>query len=152
MAQAPNVLILNGPNLNLLGRREPEIYGSVTLAEIEASCLRRGAELGLTVECRQSNSEGQLVDWIQEAMDARDGVIFNPGAYSHTSIALLDAVQAVHLPVFEVHLSNIHKRESFRAQSFVSKVADGVIAGFGADGYLMALEAMARRLIEEEEV
>ena len=152
MAQAPSVLILNGPNLNLLGRREPEIYGSVTLAEIEASCLRRGAELGLTVECRQSNSEGQLVDWIQEAMDARDGVILNPGAYSHTSIALLDALQAVDLPVFEVHLSNIHKRESFRAQSFVSKVADGVIAGFGADGYLMALEAMARRLIEEEEV
>ncbi len=152
MAQAPNVLILNGPNLNLLGRREPEIYGSVTLAEIEASCLRRGAELGLTVECRQSNSEGQLVDWIQEALGTRDGLILNPGAYSHTSIALLDALQAVDLPVFEVHLSNIHKRESFRAQSFVSKVADGVIAGFGADGYLMALEAMARRLIEEEEV
>ncbi len=152
MAKAPNVLILNGPNLNLLGRREPEIYGSQTLAEIEASCRRRGAELGLTVECRQSNSEGQLVDWIQEALGTRDGLILNPGAYSHTSIALLDALQAVDLPVFEVHLSNIHKRESFRAQSFVSKVADGVIAGFGADGYLMALEAMARRLIEEEEV
>jgi 3-dehydroquinate dehydratase-2 len=152
VAKAPNILVLNGPNLNLLGTREPEIYGSATLGEIEAACGRRGKELGLEVECRQSNSEGQLVDWIQEALGARDGLILNPGAYTHTSIALLDALQAVGLPVIEVHLSNIHKREPFRAQSFVSKAADGVIAGFGAEGYLMALAAMARRLIEEEEV
>lgn len=151
MAKAPKVLILNGPNLNLLGTREPEIYGTTSLAEIEAVCRARGAELGLEVDCRQSNGEGQLVDWIQEARGTRDGLILNPGAYSHTSIALLDALLAVGLPAIEVHLSNIHKREPFRGQSFVSKAALGVVAGFGTDGYLMALEAMARRLVAEEE-
>ena len=152
MAQAPKILILNGPNLNLLGTREPDVYGTTTLADIETASRRRGTELGLEVNCRQSNGEGQLIDWIHEARGKQDGLIINPGAYSHTSIALLDALQAVRLPVIEVHLSNIHKREDFRARSYVSMAADGVIAGFGPDGYLMAVEAMARRLIEQEEV
>ncbi len=151
MAKAPKVLILNGPNLNLLGTREPEIYGTTTLDEIEALCRQRGAELGIEVDCRQSNGEGELIDWIQEARGGFNGLILNPGAYSHTSIALLDALLAVALPVIEVHLSNIHRREPFRSQSYVSKAATGVIVGFGAPGYLMALEALARRLIETEE-
>jgi 3-dehydroquinate dehydratase-2 len=127
VAKAPKVLILNGPNLNLLGTREPEIYGTTTLDEIEALCRQRGAELGIEVDCRQSNGEGELVDWIQEARGGFNGLILNPGAYSHTSIALLDALLAVALPVIEVHLSNIHRREPFRSQSYVSKAATGVI-------------------------
>lgn len=151
MAQAPKVLILNGPNLNLLGTREPEVYGSATLDEIETECRARGAEIGLAVDCRQSNSEGELVDWIQDARDTYDALILNPGAYTHTSIAILDALLAVGLPVIEVHLSNIHRREDFRAHSYVSKAALGIIAGFGKGGYVMALDAVAARLIEVEE-
>ena len=150
MAQAPKVLILNGPNLNLLGTREPEIYGSATLDEIEADCRARAAERGLSIDCRQSNSEGQLVDWIQAARNECDALILNPGAYTHTSIAILDALLAVGLPVVEVHLSNIHKREDFRARSYVSKAAFGVIAGFGKASYVLALDALAERLIEVE--
>ncbi len=151
MAKAPSVLILNGPNLNLLGTREPEIYGRTTLADIEAQCRARAGEIGLSVECRQSNGEGQLVDWIQEARDSRAAIVINPGAYSHTSIAILDALQAADLPVVEVHLSNIHKRETFRQHSYVSKAAQGVICGFGAQGYLMALDALTRLLVKENE-
>ena len=151
MAQAPRVLILNGPNLNLLGTREPEIYGSATLDQIEADCRARAAERGLGVDCRQSNSEGELVDWIQDARDSFDALILNPGAYTHTSIAILDALLAIGLPVIEVHLSNIHRREDFRARSYVSKAALGIIAGFGKAGYVMALDALAERLIEVEE-
>ncbi len=151
MAQAPKVLILNGPNLNLLGTREPEIYGYATLDEIEADCRARAAKRGLAVDCRQSNSEGQLVDWIQEARTKFDALILNPGAYTHTSIAILDALLAVGLPVIEVHLSNIHRREDFRARSYVSKAASGVIAGFGKSGYVMALDALADGLIEVKE-
>ncbi len=151
MAKAPSVLILNGPNLNLLGTREPEIYGRTTLADIEAQCRARAGELGLSVECRQSNGEGQLVDWIQEARGSRAAIVINPGGYSHTSIAILDALQAADLPVVEVHLSNIHKRETFRQHSYVSKAAQGVICGFGAQGYLMALDALARLLVKENE-
>ncbi len=151
MAQAPRILILNGPNLNLLGTREPEIYGAATLDEIEADCRARAAERGLTVDCRQSNSEGELVDWIQDTRDSFDALILNPGAYTHTSIAILDALLAVGLPVIEVHLSNIHRREDFRARSYVSKAALGIIAGFGKSGYVMALDALAERLIEVEE-
>jgi len=151
LAQAPKVLILNGPNLNLLGTREPEVYGSATLDEIETECRARGAEIGLAVDCRQSNSEGELVDWIQDARDTYDALILNPGAYTHTSIAILDALLAVGLPVIEVHLSNIHRREDFRAHSYVSKAALGIIAGFGKGGYVMALDAVAARLIEVEE-
>ncbi len=150
MAKAPRVLILNGPNLNLLGTREPEIYGSATLDQIEAECRARAADLGLAVECRQSNSEGELVDWIQQARGGFDALILNPGAYTHTSIAILDALLAVRLPVVEVHLSNIHRREDFRGRSYVSKAAFGIIAGFGKAGYVMALDALAERLIEVE--
>jgi 3-dehydroquinate dehydratase-2 len=138
------VLVLNGPNLNLLGLREPAIYGRDTLPEIEAMIGREAARLGLTVECRQSNHEGQLIDWLHGARDTAAGVIINPGAYSHTSIALADAIAGIGLPVIEVHLSNIHARESFRHHSHVSRVANGVIVGLGSMGYVLALEAMAR--------
>ncbi len=151
LAKAPSVLILNGPNLNMLGTREPDVYGRTTLAEIEARCGERAAQLGLTLECRQSNSEGELVDWIQDAGSRHDAIVMNPGAYTHTSIAILDALQAVGLPVVEVHLSNIHKRESFRGHSYVSKAAVGVICGFGAQGYIMALGALAGLLLDEHE-
>lgn len=138
----PSVLLLNGPNLNLLGAREAEIYGRTTLSDAEALCRDRASALGLTVECRQSNSEGTLVDWIQEAHGRFDAIVINPGAYSHTSIAILDALAAIGLPVVEVHVSNIHRREDFRHRSYVSKVATGVICGFGASGYGLALEAV----------
>ena len=151
MAEAPSVLVLNGPNLNLLGTREPEVYGSTTLADIEADCASAGQQLGLNIDCRQSNSEGQLVDWIQEARNSHDAIVINPGAYSHTSVAILDALQAVDLPVLEVHLSNIHKREPFRHKSYVSAVAVGVICGFGALGYRLALQAAAQVLNSEQE-
>ncbi|MEM7042260.1 MAG: type II 3-dehydroquinate dehydratase [Pseudomonadota bacterium] len=137
------VLVLNGPNLNLLGRREPGIYGTLTLADIEASCVREGAALGLAVTCRQSNGEGELVTWVQQAADEFEALIFNPGAYSHTSVALLDALRFLETPVFEVHLSNIHQREEFRHHSYVSLVAKGVIVGFGAKGYELALRGAA---------
>ncbi len=135
----------------MLGTREPEVYGRTTLAEIESRCAARAAELGLGLACRQSNSEGELVDWIQEAGTRHDAIVMNPGAYTHTSIAILDALQAVGLPVVEVHLSNIHKRESFRGHSYVSRAAIGVICGFGAEGYMMALSAVASLLLDEHE-
>ena len=140
------VLILNGPNLNLLGFREPEIYGHVTLADVEALCRSHAAKLGLAVEFRQSNHEGQLIDWVQEARTAFSGIVINPGAYSHTSIALLDALKAVDKPVVEVHLSNIHQRDSFRHHSYVSLAAKGVICGLGIQGYVSALDALAQWL------
>jgi 3-dehydroquinate dehydratase II len=141
---AATILVLNGPNLNLLGVREPETYGRDTLADIEEACLERAAELDLSVDFRQSNHEGQLVDWIQEARETADGIVLNPGAYTHTSIAILDALRAAELPIIEVHLSNIHRRESYRRRSYVSEAAQGIICGFGAHGYLLALDAMAR--------
>ncbi len=140
------VLILNGPNLNLLGFREPEVYGHDTLADVEALCRSHAAGLGLSVDCRQSNHEGQLIDWVHEARTAFSGIIINPGAYSHTSIALLDALKAVQKPVAEVHLSNIHQRETFRHHSYVSQAAKGVICGLGIQGYSAALDAMSRWL------
>ena len=136
------ILILNGPNLNLLGHREPDIYGHDTLSDVEAACRSHAAGLGLEVDCRQSNHEGQLIDWVQEARTAFSGIVINPGAYSHTSIALLDALKAVQKPVVEVHLSNIHQRESFRHHSYVSLAARGVICGLGVQGYLSALDAL----------
>ncbi len=151
VAKAPRVLILNGPNLNMLGRRQPEVYGAATLADIEAACEKRARDLGLATECRQSNSEGELIGWIQAAIDEAQAVIINPGAYSHTSVAILDALLAADLPVVEVHLSNIHRRDEFRRHSYVSKAAQGVICGFGAQGYIMALEALAAQLIESQE-
>lgn len=151
MAKAPKVLILNGPNLNMLGTRQPEVYGRETLADVETACQRHAKSLGLAADCRQSNSEGELVGWIQDARSGHAGIIVNPGAYSHTSIAIMDAFLAVGLPLIEVHLSNIHRREAFRHHSYVSKVADAVICGLGSQGYLMALDAMARRLKTEQE-
>lgn len=138
------ILVLNGPNLNLLGVREPATYGRETLADIEEACLERAADLGLAVDFRQSNHEGQLVDWIQEARETADGIVINAAALTHTSVAVLDALKAAELPVVEVHLSNIHRREAFRHHSYVSQAADGVICGFGSHGYLLALEAVAR--------
>ncbi|MCH7866004.1 MAG: type II 3-dehydroquinate dehydratase [Proteobacteria bacterium] len=140
------VLVLNGPNLNLLGTREPEIYGTDTLATIEAACRKRAKTLGLGVEFRQSNDEGELVDWVQEASGSFAALIVNAGAYTHTSVALLDALLASGLPIIEVHLSNIHRREEFRQLSYVSKAADGVICGLGGVGYELALDALARTL------
>jgi 3-dehydroquinate dehydratase II len=143
---APVIHILNGPNLNLLGQRQPEIYGSETLDDVLSSCMDEAARLGLAAEGFQSNHEGVLVDLIQEARGVAAGIIINPGAYSHTSVAILDALNAFDGVVLEVHISNIHKRESFRHHSYVSGRADGVIAGFGTQGYLLALQRMARVL------
>ncbi len=143
MVPTRTVLILNGPNLNMLGTREPEIYGRETLADIEAACRERAAALGLALDFRQSNAEGELVGWIQAARGSASGIILNAGAYTHTSVAVLDALQASGVPVVEVHISNIYRRESFRHHSYISGVAEGVICGFGGQGYLFALEAVA---------
>ncbi|MDV7338580.1 type II 3-dehydroquinate dehydratase [Terasakiella sp. A23] len=140
------VLILNGPNLNLLGKREPEIYGSQTLKDVEDQCKKNALSLNLEIDFRQTNSEGTLVDWIQEARESFDAIVINPAAYTHTSVAILDALQAADKPVIEVHLSNIHKREEFRHTSYVSKTATGVICGLGVQGYELALLAVSRIL------
>lgn len=140
---AKPIFVLNGPNLNMLGTREPAVYGSETLDDVKARCVTRAKALGLPVDFRQSNLEGELVGWIQEARTRAQGIIVNAGAYSHTSIAILDALQAAELPVVEVHLSNIFRRDEFRQHSFVSLAAAGVICGLGAKGYELALEAMA---------
>lgn len=140
------ITILNGPNLNLLGQRQPEIYGPATLADVEAECRAVAAEIELTVQMRQSNHEGQIIDWIQDARHNSAGIIINPGAFSHTSVAILDALNAFDGPVLEVHVSNIHRREVFRHHSYVSLRADGVIAGFGTEGYGFAVRRMASLL------
>jgi 3-dehydroquinate dehydratase-2 len=141
---ASTVFILNGPNLNLLGTREPHIYGRETLADVEQACRTRAATLGLAVDFRQSNHEGMLIDWVQEARQAAQGIVINAGGYTHTSVALMDALIAVDLPVMEVHISNIHRRDAFRHLSYISKVATGVIMGLGGLGYELALDALAR--------
>ena len=138
------IYILNGPNLNLLGLRQPEIYGHETLADVAEACAGLAEDLGLTISFHQSNHEGALVDLIQEARGKAAGIIINPAAYTHTSVAILDALHAFDGPVLEVHISNVHKREAFRHHSYVSQRADGVIAGFGTEGYLLALRRMAR--------
>jgi 3-dehydroquinate dehydratase-2 len=140
------VFLINGPNLNLLGKREPELYGRETLADVETAAAKTAAELGLKLVCRQTNREYEIVDWVQEARDKAAAIVINPGAYSHTSIAILDALNAFGGPVIEVHVSNIHKREEFRRHSFVSLRADAVIAGCGAQGYVLALQRVARLL------
>jgi 3-dehydroquinate dehydratase-2 len=140
---AKRITLLNGPNLNLLGLRQPEIYGHETLDDVAAKVADLAEELGLGLRALQSNHEGQLVDWIQEARGTSAGIIINPGAYSHSSIAILDALNAFDGPVIEVHISQIHKREAFRHHSFVSQRADGVIAGCGTEGYLLALRRLA---------
>jgi 3-dehydroquinate dehydratase-2 len=141
--ESTDLLVLNGPNLNLLGRREPEIYGRDSLDDIAAATKNRAKDFGLSVDFRQSNHEGELITWIQDARDTTRAIIINPGGLSHTSVALLDALTFTELPVIEVHLSNIHRRESFRHHSFVSAVAQGVIVGLGPQGYLLAVEALA---------
>jgi len=140
------IFVLNGPNLDMLGVREPEIYGSDTLADIEAACAERAGELGLDIDFRQSNHEGQMVDWIHEARQGADGIVINPAALTHTSVAVHDALKIAELPVIEVHLSNTHRREEWRRRSYVSPVATGVIIGLGTQGYLLALDALARIL------
>jgi len=140
------ITILNGPNLNLLGKREPEIYGHETLDDVAAACRAVGDTLGLTVDLRQSNWEGQIVDWIHEARGTSAGIIINPGALTHTSIAVLDALNTFDGPVIEVHISQIHKREAFRHQSYVSHRADAVMAGFGVHGYALAMRHMGMML------
>ncbi len=136
------IFVLNGPNLNLLGSREPEIYGTDTLGDIEAMVAKRAVELGILVDFRQTNSEGELITWIQEAREASSGIILNAAAYTHTSVGLFDAIVAAQKPLIEVHLSNPYKREAFRHTSFVSPAASGVICGLGASGYLLALEGL----------
>ena len=140
------LLILNGPNLNLLGTREPDVYGHETLDDVQARCTALAADLGVSVDFRQSNHEGQLVDWVQQARGTADGIVINPAAYTHTSVAILDALTMCAGPVIEVHISNIHKRETFRHHSFVSGRADGVIAGCGTEGYLLAMRRLASLL------
>lgn len=141
------VLVLNGPNLNLLGTREPGVYGVQTLADVEALCRKVGAELGVDIDFRQSNHEGALIDWIQEAgrevkAGTMIGAVFNPGAYTHTSVALHDAIKGIDLPVVELHISNVHAREAFRHHSYISPAAAGVMMGFGVQGYEWAIRAL----------
>ncbi len=146
----PSLLVLNGPNLNLLGTRQPEIYGATTLPEIEAMCQSRAAERGFDTECRQSNHEGALVDAIHDARLRHAGIVLNAGAYTHTSVALRDAISSTGLPVVELHLSNIHAREAFRHHSHIAPVALGQICGFGPQGYLLAIDALVAHLSAEE--
>ena len=143
MPDGKPIYVLNGPNLNLLGTREPEIYGRATLADIEQACAARAAQLGRQIVFRQSNIEGELVDWLHEARDKASAVVLNAGAYTHTSVALHDAIKAIAIPVIETHLSNPAAREDFRHVSLVGRAARGVIAGFGATSYLLAIEAAA---------
>ena len=145
------IYVLNGPNLNLLGTREPEVYGSATLKDIERMAAARAKAHGLAVTFRQSNHEGELVDWIQEARTKGCGVILNAGAYTHTSVALLDACRALNHPLIEVHLSNPYKREDYRRRSFIAEAADAMICGLGANGYVVAVDALAELLKEEKE-
>jgi 3-dehydroquinate dehydratase-2 len=147
---APTVLVLNGPNLNLLGTREPGVYGSTSLADVESLCRAEGERLGVQVECHQSNHEGEMLDWIHDggrrhAAGSVLGAVLNPGAWTHTSIALRDAIAGSGLPVVECHISNVHARENFRHQSYVSPVAAGIVVGFGVQGYVLALDGLVAR-------
>jgi 3-dehydroquinate dehydratase-2 len=138
------VYVLNGPNLNLLGKRQPEIYGRETLADVEADCRALAGELGLEIAFRQSNAEFQLIDWIHQAREEACGIVINPAAFTHTSVAILDALKTCDFPIIEVHISNVHQREAFRHHSYVSLAATGVIAGCGTQGYSLALRRIAR--------
>ena len=141
-----SILILNGPNLNLLGTRQPEVYGHTTLADIEAMCVAHAKANDIEVNFAQSNHEGALVDAIHAARGTQDGIILNAGAYTHTSVALMDAIASVELPAIELHLSNVHAREEFRHTSYIAKVCVGIICGFGAHGYVLAMDAMKQHL------
>ncbi len=144
------VYVLNGPNLNLLGKRQPHIYGHETLADVEADCRRVGQELGLEIRFHQSNREYEIIDWIHEARETAGGIVINPAAFTHTSVAILDALNAFEFPVIEVHISNVHKREAFRHHSYVSLRADGVIAGLGTQGYTLALQRIAKLINDKK--
>ena len=144
MAQSHLVFVLNGSNLNLLGKRQPEIYGHETLADVERLCHEAGAALGLELRCHQSNREYELIDWIHEAREIAGGIVINPAGFSHTSVSILDALKMCEMPILEVHISNIHQREAFRHHSYVSAAANGVIAGCGTQGYVLALHRVAR--------
>jgi 3-dehydroquinate dehydratase-2 len=147
----PLIAVLNGPNLNMLGSREPTLYGAATIDDLEALCAETAEALDLSIDFRQTNHEGELITWVQECRDKARGIIINPGGYSHTSIALMDALLAVELPVVEVHLTNIHAREEFRRHSYVSRVAQGVICGLGIRGYGLALTALAEMILDEDQ-
>ena len=142
MSDTVRILVLNGPNLNMLGVREPEIYGKETLDDIRKNCDAHASAAGVTLDFRQSNSEADLIDWIQQARGSVDGIVINPAAFTHTSVAILDALVLTELPVVEIHISNIFRRESFRQHSYVSAGATGIISGFGAHGYILAIDAM----------
>lgn len=142
MKKSDAVFILNGPNLNLLGTREPHLYGKETLADIRKSCEKKARELSVSVDFRQSNHEGEIIDWIHEAGNKASGIIINPAGYGHTSIAMMDALLAIKIPAIEVHLSNIYKREEFRHHTFTSRAVRGIISGLGSQGYLFALDAL----------
>ncbi len=145
MAEKKKILVLNGPNLNLLGTRQPDIYGRLTLAQIEKQVRALAKDLSVEIDFRQSNSEGELVTWIQQAAGKFGAIVINPAAYTHTSLAMRDAISAVGIPAIEIHISNIHKREQFRRHSFIAEVAGGQIAGFGAESYLLGLRAAVNR-------
>ncbi len=147
----PLIAVLNGPNINMLGMREPEKYGSTTIDELEQLCADAAEDLGLAIDFRQTNSEGELVTWVQECRGRCAGIIMNPAGYTTNSIATMDALLAVNLPTIEVHITNIHRREEFRHHSFISKAATGVIAGLGVQGYVLALRAMAGMLDTEQD-
>jgi 3-dehydroquinate dehydratase-2 len=149
VADSPTVWVLNGPNLNLLGEREPDTYGGETLAGIEKRCAKAAKQAGLKLEFRQTNHEGELVAWIQEARDGVAGLAINAGAYTHTSVAVHDALRLLSIPIVEVHLSNIFAREEFRHHSYVSAAATGVICGFGGDSYVLALQALSAKISDE---
>jgi len=142
------IYILNGPNLNLLGTREPELYGRMTLADVKSMCKERAKSRGLNIFFEQSNNETQIIDWVHQAIDDADGIIINPAAFTHTSVAILDALKNVPAPIIELHISNTHQRESFRHHSYVTQAATGLILGFGINGYVMAVDAMANMLEE----
>ncbi len=146
---AARILVLNGPNLNMLGTREPALYGHQTLDDIREMCARRAGPLDLDIDFRQSNHEGELVEWIQQARGACAGIVINPGGYTHTSVAILDALLLSELPVIEIHISNIFRREPFRGHSYVSQAARGMITGLGAHGYVLALDAVAEIIATE---
>jgi 3-dehydroquinate dehydratase-2 len=142
LSDKPRILVLNGPNLNMLGVREPEVYGKETLADIQAACATHANGAGIEVDFRQSNSEAELISWIHDARETADGIVINPAAFTHTSVAILDALVLTELPVVEIHISNIFRRESFRQHSYISAGATGIISGFGSNGYLLALDAI----------
>jgi 3-dehydroquinate dehydratase-2 len=148
--ETPHVLVLHGPNLNLLGLREPDVYGTDTLADVDAALERLAEELGVEIACRQSNHEGELIDWLHEARERFDAVIINPGGLTHTSVALRDAITASEKPCVEVHLSNVHRRESFRHTSLTAGVCVGAVTGFGLHSYLLGLRALAAKLLTRE--